>query len=109
MMPSRGLPDVALILTIRIGLGLPTIFSRERVLMSYEAWGDGDYGLDGYVTDARAEEIFILGLQAMREMLARFVEQGGDHNTAMSIRANWNPEWGPDPGRPDSIVSDCWI
>lgn len=41
------------------------------------------------------------GLQDMREMLARFVEQGGDATTAASLRANWNPEWGEDPGQPN--------
>jgi len=37
--------------------------------------------------------------QACREMMARFVEQGGDAVIADSIRANWNPSWGDDPGR----------
>ncbi len=71
----------------------------------------GDDGIDdheGYVTEERAEEMFTLGLQAMREMLARFVEQGGDTTTAASIRANWNPSWGKDPGRPESVASDAW-
>lgn len=39
------------------------------------------------------------GAQACREMMARFVEQGGDSVTANSIRLNWNPAWGTDPGR----------
>lgn len=51
-------------------------------------------------------KIFTAGLQAMREMLARFVEQGGDHSTAESIRANWNPSWGHDPGRPERVVQN---
>lgn len=41
---------------------------------------------------------FRQGAQECREMLARFVEQGGDAITAASIRANWSPSWGPDPG-----------
>ena len=41
---------------------------------------------------------FINGARACREMMARFVEQGGDAATAASIRANWNPAWGE--GRP---------
>lgn len=69
--------------------------------MSLEAWGDGGDD-DGRVTDERCAEIaeagFRIGAQAMREMLARFVEQGGDARTAQSIRANWNPDWGTDPG-----------
>lgn len=68
--------------------------------MSLEAWGDGGDDPSG-VTDERCVEVadaaFVRGAQAMREMLARFVEQGGDARTAQSIRANWNPNWGPDP------------
>lgn len=72
--------------------------------MSLEAWGDeGDE--DRGFTEGRMDDAFRDGLQAMREMLARFVEQGGDATTAESIRANWNPEWGVDPGRPESIVT----
>lgn len=48
--------------------------------------------------EARVEEAFVDGAQACREMLARFVEQGGDAATAASIRANWHPGWGNDPG-----------
>lgn len=76
--------------------------------MSYEAWGDGDDGMDGWVTEERCEEAFVAGLQAMREMLARFVEQGGDPVIANSIRANWNPSWGTDPGKPEEIAKDAW-
>lgn len=78
--------------------------------MSYEAWGDGDDDIhEGYMTAERAEELFTAGLQVMREMLARFVEQGGDTTTAASIRANWNPSWGKDPGKLDGdIPQDCW-
>lgn len=76
--------------------------------MSYEAWGDGDDGMDGWVTEERCEEAFVAGLQAMREMLARFVEQGGDPVIAQSIRLNWNPSWGTDPGKPETIATDAW-
>jgi hypothetical protein len=76
--------------------------------MSYEAWGDGDES-DGMVTEDRAAELFIAGARAMREMLARFVEQGGDATTAASIRANWHPAWGKDPGKLEGdIPEDCW-
>ena len=78
--------------------------------MTYEVFGDNDDN-DGYVTEDRAEELFIGGLQAMREMIARFVENGGDtpcKDLAQSIRANWNPSWGKDPGKPDDIVRDAW-
>lgn len=40
---------------------------------------------------------FHKGAVACREMMAAFVEQGGDAATASSIRLNWNPEWGADP------------
>lgn len=71
---------------------------------------DGDPH-EGYVTEERAKELFTAGLQAMREMLARFVEQSGDPRDAVianSMRANWNPSWGKDPGRPKSVVKECW-
>lgn len=43
---------------------------------------------------------FRAGLLACREYMARFVEQGGDGATAQSIRANWWPLLGDDPGIP---------
>lgn len=49
-------------------------------------------------------DFFRLGAQAMREMQARFVEQGGDPVTAGSMRVNWNPSWGEDPGPLDRSV-----
>jgi hypothetical protein len=69
-------------------------------------WGESDN--EGWVREERAEEMFAEGAQAMREMLARFVEQGGDHTTAASIRANWHPGWGKDPGRPETVAADAW-
>lgn len=77
--------------------------------MSYEAFGDNGDDNPGYVTEERAAEMFISGAQIMREMLARFVEWGGDTTTANSIRANWVPDWGKDPGKWDEpIPSDPW-
>jgi hypothetical protein len=75
--------------------------------MSYEVFGDNNDN-DGFVTEDRAEEMFIAGAQAMREMLARFVEQGGDATTANSIRLNWHPAWGKDPGKPDHVAGGPW-
>lgn len=54
-----------------------------------------------------ADNDFMRGAQACREMMARFVEQGGDTSTAASIRANWHPAWGEDPGAPPSVI-DTW-
>lgn len=77
--------------------------------MSYEAWNEDESSApDGYISDEESDEriaaAFVAGAQACREMLARFVEQGGDATTAMSIRANWAPSWGRDPGKPDDIA-----
>lgn len=50
---------------------------------------------------------FVKGAQICREMMARFVEQGGtetERNIGTSIRANWRPSWGDDPGLPDEGV-----
>lgn len=63
-------------------------------------------------TDDRMEDAFRAGAQQMREMLARFVEQGGseaEKNIAISIRANWVPNCGDDPGKPDDVYSDLWV
>lgn len=58
-------------------------------------------------SDEEMELAFIAGAQACREMMARFVEQGGDDSTAASIRANWNPAWSlADPGAPASVEDD---
>lgn len=59
---------------------------------------DDTGGPEGYVTEERAEEMFIAGAQACREMMARFVECESP-TIAASIRANWSPSWGPDPGK----------
>lgn len=48
------------------------------------------------------------GFLLCREYMARFVEQGGDTNTASSIRANWIPAFGDDPGPPRKLAwSEC--
>lgn len=68
-----------------------------------------------YTEDEFAEkqnEAFIAGAQQMREMLARFVEHTpGNPNpdpkvVAQSMRLNWVPGWGGDPGKPDDVHSD---
>ena len=78
--------------------------------MSYEAWNEDDScAPDGYIPqdehDDLVDESFVRGAQSCREMMARFVEQAGDPTTAMSIRANWHPGWGPDPGLPEDIAT----
>lgn len=69
-------------------------------------------GVDqGVAADAARAEYsgndFCRGAQACREMLARFAEQGGDETAATSIRANWHPGWGGDPGAPPDVI-DTW-
>lgn len=44
------------------------------------------------------QEAFVQGAQACREMMARFVTVDSAM-IAMSIRANWAPSWGADPGK----------
>lgn len=53
-----------------------------------------------------AQVYFRAGLLACREYMARFVEQGGDTVTAQSIRANWWPQLGDDPGAPRQNTYD---
>jgi len=75
--------------------------------MSLEVFGDGDDGDTG-ITEDRAQEMAISAAQVMREMLARFVEAESP-TIAQSIRANWIPTWGADPGKWDGpIPSDIW-
>ena len=64
-----------------------------------------------YWTDDRMEDAFRAGAAQMREMLARFVEQGGDSPAkviAQSMRLNWVPNWGKDPGKQDDVYPDLW-
>jgi hypothetical protein len=89
-------------------MGLHTVPEMDRGF--YEAADDPH---EGYVTEDRAQEMFVAGARAMREMLARFVEQGGDpsgvaQTIAQSMRLNWHPGWGADPGRPAEVVNDPW-
>ena len=72
---------------------------------------DCGYPDDGWVHEDRVEELMRLCAAQMREMLARFVENGGDAPCkviAQSMRANWIPGWGEDPGHPKEIIDDIW-
>lgn len=61
----------------------------------------GLYDQGGTVTQNPLTQVYFrAGLLACREYMARFVEQGGDTTTAVSIRANWWPSLGDDPGAP---------
>ena len=62
------------------------------------------YGPEGLCTHGPLSKVmFRAGLLACREYMARFVEQGGDATTAASIRANWWPSLGADPGAPRKL------
>lgn len=59
------------------------------------------YDQGGTCTQNPLSQVFFrAGLLACREYMARFVEQGGNATTAASIRANWWPRLGDDPGPP---------
>lgn len=83
--------------------------SNEHPDMSGSGCDDGDN-----FSSEDMERAFIAGAQQMREMLSRFVEQSpGDPNPhptiiAGSMRANWVPNWGNDPGKPDDVFGDKW-
>lgn len=83
------------------------IFGRE--------WDDVDIAnlrrmipdIDAVMTwNSISQVYFRAGLLACREYMARFVEQGGDVATAQSIRANWWPSLGADPGPPRQVTWD---
>lgn len=81
--------------------------SNEHPDMSGSGCDDDTFSSDQLFD--RQQEAFIAGAQQMREMLARFVEQGGsdvEKTIAISIRANWVPGWGDDPGKPDDVHSN---
>lgn len=60
--------------------------------------------LDGVISQNPVSQVYFrAGLLACREYMARFVEQGGDGVTAASIRANWWPSLGDDPGAPRQL------
>jgi hypothetical protein len=63
--------------------------------------------LDGVMSHNPISQVYFrAGLLACREYMARFVEQGGDSTTAASIRANWWPSLGDDPGPPRRLRFD---
>lgn len=70
--------------------------------MYNDVYDDSDPN-EGFVNEERVEEAFRDGAQACREMMARFVASENE-NTAASIRANWNPSWGEDPGKLDGEI-----
>ena len=72
----------------------------EAARWALHALGPDLQFLDLAMRNPISQVCFRAGLLACREYMARFVEQGGDHATAQSIRANWWPALGDDPGPP---------
>lgn len=82
------------------------------------AWDDEDLkelhrmvpDLDAVLTHNPLSQVaFRAGLLACRETMARFIEQGGSDTEkaiAQSIRANWWPSLGADPGPPRQLRYD---
>lgn len=63
--------------------------------------------LDAVLTHNEVHKVYFrAGLLACREYMARFVEQGGNATVAASIRANWWPSLGDDPGSPRKLNFD---
>lgn len=61
----------------------------------------GLYDKGGVCTHNPVTQVYFrAGLLACREYMARFVEHGGNPEIAASIRANWWPQLGADPGPP---------
>jgi hypothetical protein len=60
---------------------------------------------DGLINPAH-QVYFRAGLLACREYMARFIEQGGNPTIAQSVRANWWPVLGDDPGAPRLLNFD---
>lgn len=62
---------------------------------------------EGYVHETHAEQMFLAGLQAMREHVARELNPKHFHESNL-VRSIWNPAWGPDPGQLDTIPQNAW-
>jgi hypothetical protein len=83
------------------------VSSNEHPDMSGSGCDDDGAGF----TDDRMEDAFRAGAAQMREMLARFVEHGPASDPkviAQSMRLNWVPGWGKDPGQQDEVNTDPW-
>jgi hypothetical protein len=87
-----------------------TIGLRDRILSIPSKLSAGEPPAAGWQAQAEcvnpvSQVYFRAGLLVCREYMARFVE-AQDPNIAMSIRANWWPRLGPDPGAPRQLRFD---
>ena len=82
-------------------------FDTETLADLLRMLPNGLYNEGGVCTrNPVARVYFRAGLLACREYMARFVEQGGHPEIAQSIRANWWPISGADPGPPRLLGFD---
>lgn len=72
----------------------------RQVSSTDQTQGLVDDELQEAMLNPATQVMFRAGLLACREYMAAFVEQGGNKDIAASIRANWWPSLGADPGRP---------
>jgi hypothetical protein len=103
---------------IRRMVVLQYILDIEALKSAMEDWDADDLAelhrmipdLNGVLTHNPISQVaFRAGLLACREYMARFVEQGGgdvEKSIAQSIRANWWPSLGDDPGPPRQLRYD---
>lgn len=91
----------------------PMSANKTPETVSDQEWDAGDLhelhrmvpDLDAVLTHNPINQVYFrAGLLACREYMARFVEQGGDPAIAASIRANWWPSLGDDPGAPRQLA-----
>lgn len=81
--------------------GLPPVFGADDMAELERMVPD----LDAVLTHNPLHQVYFrAGLLACREYMARFVEQGGNAQVAASIRANWWPGLGVDPGAPRQLA-----
>jgi hypothetical protein len=101
-LPTRH--DLTVVLA-KLKAGEPITDHDREELIEGVAWALGavspEVDFVHIVTRNPMHQVFFrAGLLACREYMARFVEQGGHLDIAHSIRANWWPVLGDDPGPP---------
>lgn len=103
-MPTRqGL--TAVLARLKDGLTEPLSAYEREELIEGVAWAlkaiNPEVDFENVTTKNPMHQVFFrAGLIACREIMARFVEQGENPEIATSIRANWWPVLGEDPGPP---------
>jgi hypothetical protein len=101
-MPTRDALELVL---AKLKAGLPINDHDREELIEGVAWAlkaiSPDVDFQHVTTKNPLHQVcFRAGLLACREYIARFVEHGEHPEVAQSIRANWWPVLGDDPGPP---------